>query len=292
MIQTVEFGKPCEATLVLALGFFDGMHMGHRMISDKVIELANAAECIPAISTFSDNPNRKEVIYCYHERRRLYEECGLQLCLSLSYLRISRLTGREFFDRLTETYRIAHLVCGADYKFGCDGCGVETLRAWCAEKNIGLTVVPLLIYHGVRVSSTAVKSFLQAGDIKSANLFLQSRYRIRGEVVRGDGRGHNIGIPTVNLDLPIGIMEIRRGVYGTYAEVGGETYRSVTNFGSRPTFSQSRFAVETHLIGYEGDCLLGKEVVVYFHRYLRAIRTFASPEELVARIQADKEWKE
>lgn len=289
---TVEFGNPCEKEMVLALGYFDGMHIGHRLISDKVVELAGKYHCTPAISTFADSPNRKDALFSYHDRRLLFAGCGMELCITLYFIKVCRMTGEEFFRKLTGTYKIRALVCGENYTFGSDGCGVDVLRRFCEEKGIGLTVIPLYDYHGVRVSTTAVKTFLTAGDIKSANVFLGSRYFVRGEVVYGDGRGRNIGVPTVNLNLPVGVMEIKRGVYGTHTVLDGKEYRSVTNVGPRPTFSQSKFAIETNLLGYEGGSLLGKEITVYFYKYLRAIRTFKTAEELVAKIQTDKEWKE
>ncbi len=291
-MQTVEFGKPYEKEIVLALGYFDGMHIGHRLISDKVKELAEKYNCTRAISTFADSPNRKDTLFSYHDRRLIFADCGMELCLTLYFIRVCRMTGEEFFKQLTDTYKVKAIVCGQNYTFGSDRCNVDALKKLCDERGIELTVIPTYLYHGVVVSTTAVKTFLITGDVKSANMFLGSTYFIRGNVVYGDGRGRNIGVPTVNLNLPIGVMEIKRGVYGTHTILGGKEYKSVTNVGPRPTFTQSKFAVETNLIGYEGGSLLGKEITVYFYKYLRSIRTFKNAEELVARIQKDKEWTE
>ena len=169
---------------------------------------------------------------------------------------------------------------------------LRELEELCGSAGVGLTVVPTVYYGGVKVSSTAVKNFLLAGDMAAARAMLVTPYHIRGDVVSGDGRGHNIGIPTINMRFPSGVTEIRQGVYGTYAELGGKRYRAVTNVGPRPTFMQNKFAVETNLIGYEGGSLLHERATVYFYRYLRPIRKYADAAALVARIQKDKEWKD
>ncbi len=291
-MQTVEFGKPCEREMALALGYFDGMHIGHRRIADKVAELAEKYGCARAISTFADSPNRKESLFSYHDRQLLFDACGMELCLTLYFIRVCNMSGEEFFRQLVGTYKVRAIVCGENYTFGSDRCGTDVLKRLCEECGIELVTIPIYIYHSVVVSTTAVKTFLVAGDVRSANEFLGSEYFIRGNVVYGDGRGRNIGVPTVNLDLPVGVMEIKRGVYGTHTIVGDKEYKSVTNVGPRPTFSRSKFAVETNLIGYEGGSLLGKQITVYFRKYLRAIRKFKTAEELVARINLDKEWKE
>ena len=187
-------------------------------------------------------------------------------------------------------YNIYHIFCGENHKFGCDGCDTDKLQEFCNEFGVKLTVIKLFDYEGVRVSSTAIKTLLKAGDVDTAKTLLKIPYHIRGEVVSGDGRGRNIGVPTANLELPYGTLEIKRGVYGTYTEIDGELYRSVTNYGARPTFMQSKFAIETNVLGYNGEPLNGKEIVVYFHKYIRPIRKYPSAEALVQRIKKDMEW--
>ena len=289
-MTAVEFGERCNDGMVIALGHFDGMHLGHREILAKAKQLADERGLKTAITTFSDSPNRKETLYTYFDRKKLFAEHGAEICVTLCYARIRNMTGEEFLHDLFAYYNIAHVVCGENYKFGADGCDVAKLRALARGFGVGVTVMPLLDLGGVRVSSTAIKTFLKTGDVDAAKKLLGTPYHIRGEVTYGDGRGRVIGIPTANLDLPIGIMEIKRGVYGTYTLLDGKLYRSVTNYGARPTFLQSRFAVETNILGYEGGSLHGKEITVYFHRYLRPIRKYKNKDELLERIAKDKEW--
>ncbi len=290
MIRSLEFGKSFGGEISVALGNFDGVHLGHRTLLSEVKRLSAEHGTTACALTFADSLLGKESIYDFAEKKRLLEACGAELCVLLYFCRISSLTGREFFDRLTETYNVRDLVCGENYTLGSDRCDVSVLGSLCDAKGISLTVMPLVDFEGVRVSSTTIRAFLKSGNMDSAGKLLGMKYHIRGCVTSGDGRGRGIGIPTLNLDLPIDMMEIKRGVYGTYAEIGGKRYRSVTNYGSRPTFLQNKFAVETNIIDFASDNLLGNELTVYFHKYLRPIKKFATADELVTTINRDKEW--
>ena len=290
MMVTVEFGKPHEGGFSLALGHFDGMHLGHRAILRAAEDKAKELGCLTAISTFADNPAGKVPIYAYHDRKFLYSDCGADVCLTLYYSAINGMTGREFFAELMRLYSPKHLACGENYTFGSDLLGASELGDLAAEAGVGLTVVPTVYYCGVKVSSTVIKNYLTTGDVDAARQMLVVPYHMRGNVVSGDGRGHNIGVPTINLRYPFGALEPKRGVYGTYTEIGGRRYRSVTNVGPRPTFMQNKPAVETNLIDYDGSSLLHESAVVYFYRYLRPISKFTSADDLVARINKDKEW--
>ena len=289
-MTVVEFGKPFDADICLALGYFDGMHLGHREIMRVAIEKAKETGCVPVISTFADSPGGKVPIYSYHDRKELYSESGAEFCLTLYYSAVCRMSGAEFFAALMRMYKPKHLVCGDDYTFGCDLAGVNVLAGICEREGVGLTVVPAVYYCGVKVSSTAVKNFLISGDVDAARKMLVTPYHVRGNIVSGDGRGRNIGVPTINQRLPVGIIQPKYGVYGTYTVIGGVRYRSVTNVGPRPTFMQNKVAVETNIIGYTGGSLLHEFAVVYFYRYIRPVKKFANAEELLARIQKDKEW--
>lgn len=289
-MTVVEFGKSFSGQICLALGYFDGMHLGHRKIMQATLDKAKELGCIPTISTFADSPGEKTPIYAYHDRKELYEQCGAEVCLTLYYSAICHMTGKAFFEKLMQLYAPKHVVCGDDYTFGSDRLKVADLSALCDQYAVGLTVVPEVLYCGVKVSSTAVRNFLISGDVDAARKMLVVPYHVQGDIVSGDGRGRNIGIPTINLRFPIGITQIKNGVYGTYTKIGDKLYRSVTNVGPRPTFYQNKPAVETNLIDYDGGSLLHEFATVYFYRYLRPIRKYANAEELVARIQKDKEW--
>lgn len=290
MIESLEFGKPFVGEISVALGNFDGVHLGHRTLLDEVCRLSSEHNTAACVLTFADNLLGKESIYDFTEKKRLLGECGANLCIMLYFCRVSQIKGREFFAKLKESYRIRDIVCGENYTFGSDRCDVTTLAELCEQNNIALKVMPLVDFESVRVSSTAIRTFLRTGNVDMAGKLLGMKYHIRGRIVAGDGRGRGIGIPTLNLDLPIGMMEIKRGVYGTYAELDGKMYRAVTNYGPRPTFLQNKFAIETNILDYSSERVLGSELTVYFHKYLRPITKFATAEELVTTIKKDKEW--
>ena len=290
MLKTVEFGNSINNELSLALGFFDGVHLGHRTLIDRVRLYSVQHDLTPAVSTFSDMATRKEIIYDYHERRKIFEELGMSVCISLSFLKIHKLNGKEFFDELTSIYNIRHIVCGENYTFGSDRCDVKVLAELCAENEIKLEVLPLLDVDCIRASSSNIRNLLKNGNISLANKLLGEPYHVRGEVVHGDGRGKNLGIPTANLEPSLTAMKIRNGVYGTRVIIDGNTYKSVTNYGPRPTFLQSKFAIETNVPNEKLHTLTGQNIKVYFYKYLRGVNKFANEKLLLNAIKKDLEW--
>ena len=292
MIVT-EFGKTFDEEICLAMGYFDGMHVGHRLLVGKVNKRAKELGIKSAIMTFGDNPNKKSTIYSYHHRKKIFEECGIDLCLSLTYSKVCNMSGKEFFDTLTTKYKINYIICGDNYKFGNDGLTAHALSKLCEAKGIEFFEEPLYIQQGVCVSSTAIKSYLIHGDIHATNRMLMTPYHIVGEVVSGEGIGNRIGKPTANIQKPQNILEIKKGVYGTYTKINDKLYRSVTNYGDCPTFSKSKLTIETHLLNYDSDeNLRGKEITIFFYKYIRPIQKFKSASELVARIQKDEKWED
>ena len=284
---TVEFGKKVEGKLCLALGYFDGVHIGHRKVFENVFECALKAGLVRAVSTFADKPNKSDSVMSYADRKQLFSQLGMEVCISLFFIRDGHKKGREFFEELTTVYDIVEIVCGEDYKFGCDFCDVTVLDALCREKGIALNVVPLYNLDGVRVSSTAIKILLKSGKLAAANKMLVTPYHITGRVVSGQGIGRNIGMPTVNINPPEGIIPLRHGVYASIVEIDGKQYAAVTNYGGKPTFGRSACTVESHLIDYDGGSLLSRDITVYFVNFIRLIRKFKTADELVAQINKD-----
>ena len=292
-MRTVSYREKIEGKLCIALGYFDGVHLGHRKILEKVCERAEECGYVKAVLTFADSPKKGDTILTYHDRKKLFDTLDMDFCIPLYFLREGRKTGEAFFEELTSSYDVKELVCGADYKFGCDICDVAKLKLMCAQKGIKLIVVELLDLESVRVSSTAIKIFLKTGKLRAANKMLGMPYHMTERIVSGHGIGRNIGIPTVNIGMPSGMIPLKHGVYGTKVELEGKVYDAVTNFGTKPTFDFNDFAIESYLIGYSGGkSLVGSDITVYFLEYLRQTRKFKSAAELVSQIQKDMRWQE
>ncbi len=293
MIKRLDaaFGKN---KLILCLGHFDCFHLGHQKILDKAIELkrskAFGSEDVEvAATTFDRSPGKERDLYGLKERLELFEKYGADSCLILNFDGVKDKGGREFVESVLSGYDVACLVCGADYTFGHDKCGVDELQKICEKYKVGLSIVPFLYYNNAKVSSSMIKRLLGNGDVEKAALLLGRNYSISGTVVKGDGIGAGLGFPTANVS-PAKVIPLKRGVYGTVTAIDGREYYSVTNYGPRPTVGGTDERLETHLIGYAGGGLYGKNVELRFVKYLRGVACFNTKEELSSQIKKDTEW--
>ena len=277
----------------LALGFFDCMHLGHRAIFDAGKRYADEHGLTFAVFTFSrpikkNGDNAPKQVYDFCERKMLYSECGAVKIIAYPFTdEIKNTDKRNFLDKLTTDNDISAFVCGEDYAFGKNGAGnVEFLKAYCEEKRIFLYVVPIVKRNGEKISATGIKKMLTDGKIKEANELLGENYFIFGEVVKGRGEGHVFGIPTANISVPTDKCLPKDGVYACTAEIDGKKYDAVTNVGAKPTFGDYTTTVEALIENFDGD-LYGKFIRLSFEKYLRGIKKFDTPEELVETIKGD-----
>jgi riboflavin kinase/FMN adenylyltransferase len=292
-MQVLRFNTPYPVRLSLALGFFDCAHLGHRAILRSAAESARETNAIGAAFTFDNDPfavlgQKDKLIYTFGERVALLAEIGVQAVVAAAFSKeFMRLPADAFLETLTKSFDVAALACGPDYTYGFGGGGdAAGLSRYCALRGIPFRVVPFVTENGVKVSSTAVREFLQKGDVEAANLFLGAPYSARGRVERGRALGRRLSYPTANLPVPSGKLRIKDGVYATRTAVGGAVYASVTNAGGKPTFGIGSYGIETHLLDYNKD-LYGRDVKVEFLRYMRPVQTFGGPDALRAQLDAD-----
>ncbi|GHV00198.1 riboflavin biosynthesis protein [Clostridia bacterium] len=292
-MRIIPFNTPYPARLSLALGFFDCAHAGHRAILKSAADFARETGAETAAFTFDNDPFRvlgrnTKLIYTFPERVGIFEECGVAATLAAGFSEaFMRLSSAAFLEALTRNCDIAALSCGSDYTYGFGGGGdAASLETFCARHGIKFCAVPDVKIDGTRVSSTAVRGFLTAGDIGAANRFLGAPYAARGRVEHGRGVGHRISYPTVNLSFSEEKLRPKDGVYATRTVVGGRAYASITNAGGKPTFGVDSYGIETFIIDYNKD-IYGKEVKTEFLAYMRPIRKFDGPEALRAQLDAD-----
>lgn len=291
----LQFGEKYERPVSLALGFFDSLHKGHRELLSRLKEISGLYGFESAVMTFNNNPfqtigKKTKLVYCYEERAWLLEKIGIDLIYSAPFDEFfMNMDGEDFLSILQDTLDIKHIVCGYDFRFGKGkGGDVRVLRQFCSQNGIGLDIVNKAAFDGKRISSTLIREYLSKGDIEKANELLEDPYFIMGKVVHGRKVGSKLLFPTINLEPDCQKLKIKQGVYLTVAEVDGVRYRSVTNYGGKPTFGLINLGLETYLIGYEGD-LYGKRVVVSFIKRLRDIKRFNDPQTLKAQINKDIE---
>ena len=271
---------------IFALGFFDGVHLGHQALLTECKRLAAENGCKTGALTFRFSPaavltgQKENAITTLHDRQNLLKHFGIetvqvfetnQETLSVSW--------QDFLQALTEA-GAAGFVCGKDFRFGQGGAGdAACLQAFCKEKNLPCTVVPEQQMDGEKISSTRIRALLAQGDMSQANRLLGHPYLLTGKVLTGRQLGRTMGFPTANLSLPKELLCPRLGVYACKALVDGREYEAVVNIGTRPTVSGQGVTVEAHLLDFTGD-LYEKELTLHFYAYLRTEKKFASLEEL------------
>ena len=282
---------------VIALGFFDGVHLGHGALLKKTLERASALGAESAAFTFDRSPRefvtgeRVPLLTDTVEREYLVTaHYGLGELLVEPFDKAMMTMPWEVFltELLVKKYGAVHLVAGHDYRFGHKNGGTsELLVQKCAELGIGCDIIPKVELDGVTVSSTYIRSLVEAGEMERAARFLGHPYAVRGTVCHGYGIGKARLFPTANLALDEHAILPAFGVYATRVFVEGKEYAGVTNVGVRPTVGTGEEAsLETYVLDFAGD-LYGKELRVEFLKFLRPEQKFESTAALHERIEKD-----
>lgn len=285
---------------VIALGFFDGVHIGHGALLRKTAERAQELGCISAAFTFDRAPKEfvtgipVPLLTDPQERSELISGLyGIDEVIVAPFDRaMMTMPWQDFIETLLRgQYGAVHLVAGHDYHFGFKNQGTpEILRDYCAARGIGCDIIPKVEYRGTTVSSTHIRGLIEAGEVEKSAEFLGHFHRMSGTVEHGCGIGAKRLFPTANL-IPRGAAIVpAHGVYATKVTLeNGETHPGVTNVGTRPTVSDgSAVTVETYLIGFAGD-LYGRRIRVEFCRRLRGEEKFDSTRALHDQIAQDIE---
>ena len=281
-----------EQKKIYALGFFDGVHLGHQALLTKTQELAGQRDAVAGVITFLGHPDTlisgvtPNLINTAQDRKKLLQRYGMEHIVELPFdVALMNMTYDGFLTMLVEKYQAAGFVCGEDFRFGRYGAGDgDKLRAFCENAGLACAVVPQLTLDGITVSSTHIRMLLELGDVEQTERFLGHRHILSGTVVPGQQLGRTIGAPTANLVLPRGLLIPRFGVYICRAWVDGVSYASVTNVGIRPTICGKDVTVEAWLLDFAED-LYGREIELEMYAFLRPERKFPSVRELQKEIE-------
>jgi riboflavin kinase/FMN adenylyltransferase len=282
--------------VVLTIGNFDGVHLGHRQIIELAVQQARAAHGNSLVFTFSPHPRVAlqvdpsfQLLTTYTERNERIGALGVDFLVEQPFTReFSNLSAEGFFAELLKTVPLRAVIVGHDFGFGNQRGGqLETLERLCQRSGIALTVVPPFKQGDLAVSSSRIRKCLSVGDVRSARTLLGYPFTLRGVVMRGDGRGRTIGIPTANLEAEEK-LSLPLGVYVTRASVLEKSTVSVTNIGRRPTFDEATAGVkiETHILDETLE-LYGVRMELEFLDHLREELRFNSKDELVRQIRQD-----
>ena len=285
---------------VVAIGVFDGVHRGHQAVLQELDGLAarvGSPDSLRAVLTFDPHPlavvapdRVPRLLGTIGQRLTRLELAGADVVGVLPFSQIRSMEPEDFVQAvLVDALGAAAVAVGQDFRFGRDRRGdVDALVAAGSQNGFVVDAIPLLAEDNTRLSSTHIRSLISAGNVEEAAELLGRSYTIEGPVVRGDGRGRTIGVPTANINYEPSVVLPKTGVYAGMVTVDGVERRAVTNVGQRPTFDGRSTTVEAHLIDWDGD-LYGRVVEVGLAHRLRDELKFDGVEALVAQIAEDVE---
>jgi len=281
----------------ITIGAFDGVHRGHQHLIRNLVREAHGKGFLAGLVTFHPHPsavlnpsNPTRYLTTPGEKVSLLEKMDLDLVALLPFdKKMAQMSAREFMRLLCKHLNLKELWVGADFALGYRREGnVGVLKELGREMGFMVRVVEPVYFKGEVISSTRIRQLIALGEVREAAQLLGRYYSLAGEVVKGEGRGRNLGFPTANLEVRPERVTPADGVYVTYARIGQDRYWGVTNIGIRPTFDGGKRLVETYILDFEGD-LYGYDLVVEFVEKLRPEIKFPSVEELIRQIQRDVE---
>ena len=282
--------------VVIALGTFDGVHLGHQVVIRRAVEEGRKRGLRVGVVTFDPHPqavlrpgSELKLLTTLEVREEILLACGVDEVHVMRFdENLSKKTPEEFVrEVLVGKFEAAVVVVGENFRFGHKASGnIEDLRRHMRETGGEAYAVPIYACLGESINSTKIRALIAAGEVREAARLLGRPYSLRGKVVIGDKRGHAIGFPTANvLPYPCSLVP-GRGVYVSHVWVEAECYGACTNVGVAPTFDQRGSRVEAHLLGYQGD-LYGRVVEVTFVERLRPEKRFSGADELKEQIARD-----
>ncbi len=277
----------------VAIGNFDGVHLGHQRILSFLVEQARREELLSLALTFSPHPGkvtgggRIQLLQTESQKLSKIQSLKVEAVYLLPFDRkLARLSPELFVrDIIIESLNAHVIVVGENFRFGRGRAGtLSELRELARKYALTLYPIPPVIQEGEMVSSSLIRDCLRRGEVEKARRFLGTPYVIEGLIVAGQNVGRGLGFPTANLDSRNEILP--PGVFVTTAEAFGWAKPSVTNIGIRPTFGQGRLQIETHILDYTRD-LYGTSLSLVFHKKIRDEKRFDSAAELKAQIRRD-----
>lgn len=298
VIYEDNFNMKLKEKTYVALGSFDGLHLGHRSLINKVVSLAKENNCKSMVFTFKNHPLTiinedlaPKLIINNEVKSRYLEKLGIDI---LNYATFDeefmKISPEKFIENMIRAYNVKGVVVGFNNRFGYKNLGdVDLLRQLGAKLNFEVYVIDPVTENNEVVSSSKIRHLISEGDIEKANKYLTRPFMLEGKVVKGNQLGRKINFPTVNLDYHKKFVLPRGGVYYTIVEYNGILYKGITNVGYNPTVENKKLSIETHILEFN-ETIYGKTIKVYFLKRIRDEKKFNSLEELSAQINIDKDY--
>lgn len=284
MMKIYNFGEKIENEICLCLGNFDSVHVGHR----EIFSIAKTLEGELSVFTFegeiSINSKIAGMVYTFSERLEIFKSLGIKNVIVADFNKIKDISSDDFIAILKEKYQISNIVCGFDYKFGKMASGnTKTLENHFGDK---LTVCEKVDFEDNKASASTAKMLIEKGEIEKLNSLLGSEYFVSGYCEKGFQNGTKLGFPTANIKPSTEKILLKEGVYIGSTKIDGKIYKSMINVGKIPTFGGEEYKIETHCIGISKP-LYGKQITVFFERFLRDVVKFDGIENLKKQLEKD-----
>ena len=284
-------------SVAATIGFFDGLHIGHRYLIERLVSISKDHGYESMVVTFSNHPrmifypeNDIKLLSTGEEKRNMIADYGVDYCLMLKFTqKLALMTSEQFIKILAEKFHVKLLLVGYDHHFGSDvNSEYDDYKRYGLMYGVEVLRMKPVVENGLTVSSSKIRKALMAGDIVLANSMLGYRYSVTGHVVKGNQIGRSIGFPTANLYVDSEKLPPKSGVYAVWAEVCGSVYPGMMNIGSRPTVGGDKVTFEVNIIDYQGD-IYGESVCISFVAFIRDEIKFGSLDFLRQQIAKDKE---
>lgn len=283
----------------MALGTFDGIHIGHQAIIKRTAQQARSNNCSSAVFTFSNHPLNvidadrcPPLIITNQEKVELIANLGVDMLFNVPFTtELLRLTPEKFLEKIVCNINLRHVIVGANFTYGYRGAGTPALLTTAGAKH-GFTVdvVNMVDVEGVIVSSTTIRQLVADGAVKPASDLLGRPATITGKIIEGDQRGRKLGFPTANLAIPSGLLVPADGVYAVYVHnEAGEKLKGVANIGNNPTFTRQTRRIEVHILDFD-RFIYGQQLKIEFIERIRGEIAFTNIEQLKQQMKADIEF--
>lgn len=269
----------------LALGMFDGIHVGHKVVLQNAI---NSGLFPIAVTFFDTHKNQSNLLMSPQKKKDTLLGMGFKQVVMMNYDAVRSWLPLPYLSSLRINFDPQIICCGENFRFGINACGdVDMLVNYCRSHEIeALVSRDVKDENGELITSTSIRKMVADGRIEEANKLMINDFSYTQTVLRGDGVGHVLGFPTINQELPAELVVPKFGVYAAKVSVNDKVYDAVTNIGVRPTRPSDKPICETHIIGFEGD-IYDNAVTVRLKKYLREEQKFSDEEQLAEAIRND-----
>jgi riboflavin kinase / FMN adenylyltransferase len=286
--------------LVLALGYFDGVHRGHQRVISAAVEKAKQLKACSAVMTFDPHPSvvlghkHKHIHYItpLEDKKEIIEELGVDYLFIVRFTsEFASLIPQDFVDQYIIGLNALHVVAGFDYSYGRLGKGTMETLPFHSRDMFTSTTISKLTDDDLKVSSTFIRECLKEGDVKKARQLLGRPFKMKGTVIHGDKRGRKIGFPTANIELAYDYLTPKVGVYAVRMKIHDKWFDGVCNIGYKPTFKNPddySLSIEVHIFDFHAS-IYGEEVYIEWYERIRDEQKFSGIEELISQIQKDKD---